>query len=50
MLRAPAGEWVQLAAHTRRAPDGIGVAAGQLADRDGYLGEVAQPLMIAPRS
>lgn len=50
MLRAPVGEWVELAAHTRRAPDGIGVATAQLADQDGYVAEVAQPLMIAGRS
>ena len=50
MLRAPVGEWVQLSAHTHRAPDGIGVATAQLADPDGYLAEVAQPLMIAPRT
>jgi acyl-CoA thioesterase superfamily protein/acyl-Coa thioesterase superfamily protein len=50
MLRAPFGEWVQLTARTRRAADGIGVASGHLADQDGYVGEVAQPLMIALRS
>ncbi len=50
MLRAPVGEWVQLAARTHRAPDGIGVATAQLADSDGYLAEVAQPLMISART
>jgi hypothetical protein len=50
MLRAPVGDWVQLSARTRRASDGIGVATAQLADQDGYLAEVAQPLMIADRT
>ncbi len=47
VLRAPVGKWVQLAARTHRAPDGIGVATAQLADSDGYVAEVAQPLMIS---
>jgi hypothetical protein len=49
VLREPVGEWVQLSARTRRAPDGVGVTTAQLADADGYIAEVAQPLMIAPR-
>ena len=49
LLRHPVGEWVRLAAQTRRATDGIGLTTGQLSDRDGYLGEVAQPLMISAR-
>lgn len=48
-IRHPAGEWVRLAARTRRTADGIGLTSGQLGDRDGYVGDVAQPLMISSR-
>ena len=49
LIRHPAGEWVRLTAQTRRAADGIGLTTGQLGDREGYVGDVAQPLMIATR-
>ena len=48
-IRHPIGDWVRLAAHTRRSTDGIGLTTGQLGDRDGYVGDVAQPLMISAR-
>jgi Thioesterase-like superfamily len=49
LLRPPAGEWVHLDCHTRLADDGIGLAHGDLHDERGFLGEVAQPLLIAQR-
>jgi Thioesterase-like superfamily len=49
LMRPPAGEWVHLDCHTRLADDGIGVAHADLHDEHGFLGEVAQPLLIAQR-
>jgi hypothetical protein len=49
LMRPPAGEWVHLASHTRLADDGIGIAHADLHDEHGFLGEVAQPLLISPR-
>jgi hypothetical protein len=49
LMRPPAGEWVHMASHTRLADDGIGVAHGDLHDARGFLGEVAQPLLISAR-
>jgi hypothetical protein len=49
LMRLPDTEWVHLACHTRLAPDGIGVAHADLHDEHGFLGEVAQPLLIARR-
>ena len=49
LVREPVGEWVRLSARTRRAVDGIGLTTGRLSDRMGYVGEVAQPLLIAAR-
>jgi hypothetical protein len=49
LMRPPTGEWVHLACHTRLASDGVGVAHADLHDEHGFLGEVAQPLLISPR-
>lgn len=49
LARHPAGEWVHLAARTHRSDDGVGVVHGVLSDDRGYLGDVSQPLLIAPR-
>jgi hypothetical protein len=49
LMRPPAGEWVHMACHTRLADDGIGVAHADLHDERGFLGEVAQPLLIQQR-
>ena len=49
LMRPPAGEWVHLSSHTRLADDGIGIAHADLHDEDGFLGEVAQPLLISRR-
>ena len=49
LMREPAGEWVHLASQTRLADDGIGIAHADLHDERGFLGEVAQPLLISPR-
>jgi hypothetical protein len=49
LMRPPAGEWVHLACHTRLADDGIGIAHADLHDAHGFLGEVAQPLLISRR-
>jgi hypothetical protein len=49
LLRPPDGEWVHLDCHTRLAPDGIGLAHADLHDEHGFLGEVAQPLLVAQR-
>jgi Thioesterase-like superfamily len=49
LMRPPAGEWVHLSCHTRLAGDGIGIAHADLHDEHGFLGEVAQPLLIARR-
>ena len=49
LMRVPAGEWVHLECHTRLADDGIGIAHADLHDQQGFLGEVAQPLLISRR-
>jgi hypothetical protein len=49
LIRPPAGEWVHLACHTRLADDGLGLAHAELHDERGFLGEVAQPLLIQRR-
>jgi len=40
---------VHLGAHTRLSDDGLGFAHGDLHDQTGFIGEVAQPLLIARR-
>lgn len=49
LLREPSGEWTHLACRTELADDGIGLAHADLSDRDGLVGEVAQPLLIRAR-
>jgi hypothetical protein len=49
LLREPVGEWTHLACRTDLADDGIGLAHGELSDRDGLIGEVSQPLLVRAR-
>ena len=49
LLRPAAGEWVHLASRTHLADDGIGLAHADLFDADGFIGEVAQPLLVQRR-
>jgi acyl-Coa thioesterase superfamily protein/acyl-CoA thioesterase superfamily protein len=49
LLRPADGEWVHLAARTLLAPDGIGLAEGDLSDLTGKIGLVAQPLLVRAR-
>ena len=49
LLRHTEAEWVHLAAETDVGTDGIGLTVGTLADDDGALGQLSQPLVIAPR-
>jgi acyl-coenzyme A thioesterase PaaI-like protein len=46
-LREPTGEWVHLAARTTLGDDGIGLTHGHLADADGPVAIVSQPLLVA---
>jgi acyl-coenzyme A thioesterase PaaI-like protein len=48
VLREPVGEWVHLAARTTLGQDGIGLTHGHLADADGPVAIVSQPLLVAP--
>ena len=50
LTRDPVGEWILLDAETWLGPDGGGLAAGRLADRDGYFGRAVQTLVIEPRA
>lgn len=45
--RGPRSEWLNMNVRTHVGPDGRGVANGHLADEFGYVGAVAQPLLIA---
>lgn len=49
LLREPAGEWVHLSCHTDLTGDGLGLAHGDLADEEGLVGEVSQPLLVRAR-
>lgn len=49
LLRHPVGDWVNLTASTRFAPDGLGITHADLADESGWVGEVSQPLLVAAR-
>ena len=49
LLRPATGEWVHLACRTTLSDDGIGLAAGELYDVDGSIGQVAQPLLVRAR-
>lgn len=45
--RQPEGEWVRLAATSEWRPDGIGLARGELADRNGSIGLAQQSLVLS---
>jgi len=47
--RHPEGEWVNLRARTTLATNGIGSTIAVLADRNGELGSVTQPLLVTAR-
>jgi len=46
--RQPEGEWVRLEATSEWRPDGIGLARGELADRNGSIGLSQQSLVLGP--
>ena len=48
--RYPEGDWVSLAATSTLAADGVGSTLGALGDRDGLIGSVTQPLLVARQS
>jgi len=50
LLRPPAGEWVHMACRTHLAGDGIGLAHADMSDVHGFIGEVAQPLLLLRRT
>jgi acyl-CoA thioesterase len=45
--RYPVGDWVCMAATSTLAADGLGSTLGTLGDKDGQVGSVAQPLLVA---
>jgi hypothetical protein len=45
--RQPEGEWVRLEATSEWRPDGIGLARGELADRNGSIGLSQQSLVLS---
>jgi len=47
--RLPEGEWVCLDAHTRIGPNGVGVAASDLYDERGPIGNALQSLVVDVR-
>jgi hypothetical protein len=49
LLRPPDGEWIHLACRTHLTDDGLGLAHADLFDPDGFIGEVAQPLLVQKR-
>jgi hypothetical protein len=49
LLRPPDGEWVHLACRTYLTEDGIGLAHADISDSRGFVGEVAQPLLVQRR-
>jgi hypothetical protein len=49
LLRPPEGEWVHLSCRTHLSIDGIGLAHADLFDETGFVGEVAQPLLVQKR-
>jgi hypothetical protein len=50
LLRPPEGEWVHMACRTHLTDDGVGLAHADLFDEDGFVGEVAQPLLVQRRA
>ena len=49
LVRLPAGEWLHLSCRTHLTDDGVGLAHADLFDTDGFIGEVAQPLLVQKR-
>lgn len=49
MLRETGGEWVHMACRTILSDDGLGLAEAALADENGKIGQVAQPLLVRAR-
>jgi Thioesterase-like superfamily len=49
LLRPPAGEWVYMACRTHLTVDGVGLAHADMFDPQGFVGEVAQPLLVQRR-
>ncbi len=49
MARLPVGDWILLDSETWIGPDGAGLAASKLADRQGYFGRAVQSLVIERR-
>lgn len=45
----PRGPWMRFKANTLIGPDGVGIAHGQVTDLDGFVADVAQPLLLQPR-
>ncbi|MFC4068896.1 thioesterase family protein [Actinoplanes subglobosus] len=50
LARPPQGPWLHLAAHTTIAPSGTGIAQADLSDPSGFVAQIAQPLLVTPRS
>jgi acyl-CoA thioesterase len=49
LLRSPLGDWVHMRCRTRLSVDGVGLAHADMFDADGFVGEVAQPLLVQKR-
>ena len=49
LLRPPVGVWVHLACRTHLTDDGVGLAHANVFDTNGFVGEVAQPLLVQKR-
>jgi acyl-CoA thioesterase superfamily protein/acyl-Coa thioesterase superfamily protein len=49
LLRPPVSEWVHLACRTHLTDDGVGLAHADMFDVLGFVGEVAQPLLVQRR-
>jgi len=49
LLRPPVGVSVHLACRTHLTDDGVGLAHANLFDTNGFIGEVAQPLLVQKR-
>jgi acyl-CoA thioesterase len=49
LLRPPIGEWVHLECRTHLTDDGVGLAQADMFDTDGFIGQVAQPLLVQRR-
>ncbi|WP_250035988.1 thioesterase family protein [Paractinoplanes maris] len=49
LLRPALGDWVHLACRTALSDDGLGLTTGELADPEGTLGQVSQPLVVRAR-